>query len=701
MATVRKRASKTAPGKSGAKPKGGKKKRGDLALPSVKPAPTKPTPSAGLPPEPPGFLVVGIGASAGGLEAMEEFFQHMPPGSGMAFVVVSHQHVGHVSLLPGLLSKYTAMPVVEVSDGTEVKPDHVYLAPGGANLAILRGRLHLMEPSPQERVPLPIDYCVRSLAEDRKQGAVEIILSGPGTDGTLGLRALKAESGLTMAQAEQELREQVSQLEAIIDAATDGIITADQEGRVVMINQAAQSMFGCRGVDAIGHPFDQFIPERFREAHHGHMSRFAESGGPFRAMQRQSILFGLRANGEEFPIEASISKVQVKGKVFFTVVLRDVTERKRAEEALRISEAFTRKILNSLTSHICVLDKRGIILTTNDAWKRFARENSDNAALKVDVGINYLEVCRQAITDGQSIARTALEGIEAVLAGRTSNFALNYPCHSPQVQRWFQMCVSRLEGSEGVVIIMHTDISEEVLVGKNLEKSVRLLNEKRIELESLSEILFHAQEEERKRVARELHDDFNQRMACLAFDLQLLARDADRDDPKQSVKQRIAQIHARFVGLSNDLHDMAGRLHSSLLEYVGLEVAMRDHVAEFTNRTGLPVTFISREAPKVLSLNLKINLFRIMQECLQNVFKHAQASEVTVKLSGSSKGVGLSVRDNGKGGDLEREDARIKGLGLTSMQERTRIMGGFLRAHSFQREGTKVCVWVPYSREGA
>ena len=72
-----------------------------------------------------------------------------------------------------------------------------------------------------------------------------------------------------------------------------------------------------------------------------------------------------------------------------------------------------------------------------------------------------------------------------------------------------------------------------------------------------------------------------------------------------------------------------------------------------------------------------------------------------VSLREAVDGVHLQVRDNGKGGDLEREDARIKGLGLTSMQERTRIMGGFLRAHSFQREGTKVCVWVPYSREGA
>jgi two-component system CheB/CheR fusion protein len=118
----------------------------------------------------------------------------------MAFVVVSHQHAGHVSLLPSLLSKRTAMPVVEATDGMNVEANRVYLAPGGTHLAILHGTLHFMESDSQERVPLPIDYFFRSLAEDQKQ-AVGIILSGTGTDGTLGLRAIKAESGMTITRS--------------------------------------------------------------------------------------------------------------------------------------------------------------------------------------------------------------------------------------------------------------------------------------------------------------------------------------------------------------------------------------------------------------------------------------------------------------------------------------------------------------------
>src|SRR2546421_3049368 len=162
MAPTQKTHSRTVSAETRAKSKGAKRLPVKAMLRRA-----KPTSSTALPAQPQGFLIVGIGASAGGLEAMEEFFRHMPPSSGMAFVVVSHQHAGHVSLLPNLLSKCTAMPVVEVTDRMQAESDRVYMAPGGINLAILHGTLHLMELPSQERVPLPIDYFFRSLAEDQ------------------------------------------------------------------------------------------------------------------------------------------------------------------------------------------------------------------------------------------------------------------------------------------------------------------------------------------------------------------------------------------------------------------------------------------------------------------------------------------------------------------------------------------------------
>jgi chemotaxis response regulator CheB len=148
MAPTRMTHSRTVPAKTGVNHKSAKRHPVKTTRP-----PVKPTRASTLLAVPPGFLIVGIGASAGGLEAMEEFFRHMPPSSGMAFVVMSHQHAGHVSLLPSLLSKYTAMSMVEVTDGMEVEANRVYMAPGGINLAMLHGTLHFMECPSQDRVP--------------------------------------------------------------------------------------------------------------------------------------------------------------------------------------------------------------------------------------------------------------------------------------------------------------------------------------------------------------------------------------------------------------------------------------------------------------------------------------------------------------------------------------------------------------------
>jgi len=371
----------------------------------------------------------------------------------------------------------------------------------------------------------------------------------------------------------------------------------------------------------------------------------------------------------------------------------DITRRKIAEEALQASDAFTRAVLDSLSAHVCVLDKKGIIVKTNDAWKEFTRRHVDDAFTLGDVGDNYLERCRHTIAGDASTSQLILRGVKAVLTGDQANFSAEYRALSQGEAWWFLMRVTPLKESQGVVI-SHTDISERVRMAGLLEQHILLLGEKREELESLTRKLIEAQEEERKRIARELHDDFNQRLASLAVELETLeCTPIARPKP---VARRLAAIRVQVGQLSDDLHDLAYRLHPSLLDHVGLEVAARDHIAEFTKRTGLSVKFTAREVPGTLSPEIATNLFRVMQESLQNVFKHAQATEVTVKLAGSPKGIGLSVCDNGKGFDVERKDARMKGLGLVSMQERVRGLGGFLKIHCFARDGTKVCVWIPY-----
>jgi two-component system CheB/CheR fusion protein len=169
----------------------GRSPPGDMELAPPPPAETNKT-----------FPIVGIGASAGGLSAFEAFFSAMPADidTGMAFVLVQHLSPDHKSILCDLVKRYTRMRVYEVEDGVKVKPDCAYIIPPNRDMAFVDGTLQLLEPSAPRGLRLPIDFFFRSLAQDQHEKAICIVLSGTGSDGTLGVRAVKGEGGMAMAQ---------------------------------------------------------------------------------------------------------------------------------------------------------------------------------------------------------------------------------------------------------------------------------------------------------------------------------------------------------------------------------------------------------------------------------------------------------------------------------------------------------------------
>ena len=136
------------------------------------------------------FPIVGIGASAGGLEALETFLQNVPEDSGMAFVIVQHLDPTHKGIMVELLQRATPMKVTQVRDRMAVERDHVYVIPPNKDMCILHGALHLLVPVAQRGLRLPIDFFFRSLADDLQDRSIGVILSGMGSDGTLGLRAI-------------------------------------------------------------------------------------------------------------------------------------------------------------------------------------------------------------------------------------------------------------------------------------------------------------------------------------------------------------------------------------------------------------------------------------------------------------------------------------------------------------------------------
>ena len=181
------------------------------------------------------FPLVAVGASAGGLEAFEQLFKNLPPTTHAAFVVISHLDPKHTSMMTELISRFTRMAVREAADDVEVEPDHVYVIPPNKDLSIFHGRLQLTEQDKSASPRMPIDFFLRSLAEDSGDRAVVVILSGTGSDGTLGLRAVQGAGGTVFAQDPIDARYDGMPRSAIRTGLVDYVLPVEEIARQLMV----------------------------------------------------------------------------------------------------------------------------------------------------------------------------------------------------------------------------------------------------------------------------------------------------------------------------------------------------------------------------------------------------------------------------------------------------------------------------------
>jgi signal transduction histidine kinase len=231
---------------------------------------------------------------------------------------------------------------------------------------------------------------------------------------------------------------------------------------------------------------------------------------------------------------------------------------------------------------------------------------------------------------------------------------------------------------------------EQARTDERLQETTRVLSQHQDELQALTGKLFTAQEEERRRIARELHDDFNQRLAMLAIEVGGVKREL----PSSPLRDRVAAVHQQIKTLADDVHTLAYQLHPSLLDDVGLEAALRDLLETFSRHTTIPTRLTTRHVPAALPRPQAGGVYRIVQESLQNVAKYARASEVVVRVRGMRIGLALIIRDNGVGFDAGLMGTP-HGLGLQSMRERARLLGGVVRIRSRVGTGTRIGAWIP------
>lgn len=380
------------------------------------------------------------------------------------------------------------------------------------------------------------------------------------------------------------------------------------------------------------------------------------------------------------------------------IVLVDIDQLRRSQGELRTARDFARLVIESVPLPLAVVDLEYRVVTSNGAFARLA-------------GVPVANLERRLLTD-LALSLWSLEeplrtSLNALREGsghyRTCDFEHRTPGPNSRVLS-FHGSVLQPAGQTLLLITI-----EDITIHKEAERMLQEEGERlalqvnrgemelthtREELRALARSLFTSQENERRRVARDLHDDISQRLARLAMDLDEVRRDVEGKDGDLVV--RIQKTQSDVASLSADVRGISHQLHPSILEDLGLGVALRALTEEFRDREHMIASFFEADVPEHISTDIATELYRITQEALRNVAKHAGKTHVKVTLRAEAGRLRLQVVDAGLGFNL---DDRRSGLGLVSMAERARQLGATLTVESALGEGTRVVVDMPLAAE--
>ena len=377
--------------------------------------------------------------------------------------------------------------------------------------------------------------------------------------------------------------------------------------------------------------------------------------------------------------DGTVRWITANGSFYYTVngrakrmlgIAVDITERKRSEEKLRESEERFRLVANTAPVLIWMSGPDKLCNYFNQRWLEFT-----GRSIEAELGNGWTEGVHP-------------EDLKLCLDTYTSTFdrreslEMQYRLRRNDGEyRWVSdIGVPRFnpDGSFAGYIGSCIDITEPKMVEEAWA--------------GLSGRLIDAQEEERKRIAREIHDDYTQQLAVLAMDLEGLAEEVG--DSPVGVGRRFHEIWNQIGELGADLHSLSHRLHSSTLEGLGLVAGVKAFCEEFANQKELQIDFIHGNVPRGIPAEVELCLFRITQEALRNINRHSCAERAEVHLEVSGEDLHLSVVDRGKGFDVNKLSTR-NGIGLRSMEERLRSLGGHLEIDSRPTEGTRIDAWLP------
>jgi PAS domain S-box-containing protein len=362
--------------------------------------------------------------------------------------------------------------------------------------------------------------------------------------------------------------------------------------------------------------------------------------------------------------------------LLISVLLAQRRRRRRAEETLGQKKEELDRFFSVTLDLLCIAGTDGHFLRLNPAWEK-------------TLGYSLAELTSRPFLDfvhpdDMAATRDAIQKLSN--QGHVLDFSNRYRCKNGAYRRMLWSAAA----SGGLIYAAARDVTARF-------EAEAALQERERELQSLTGRLILGQEAERRRVARELHDDLSQRLAALAIEVG--KTETCVNDGQDPILKNLRGLRDQTIRIAADVHNLSRLLHPSILEDLGLKKAVESECGRFSAQEGIEVTFTAEKIPEALSKDVSLSIYRIVQESLNNIAKHACARRVKIALQGTAGNLCLFIQDDGVGFDAT-EVRQKQGLGLSSMRERVRIIQGVLQITSEPEKGTTITVHVALEKSG-
>jgi len=474
---------------------------------------------------------------------------------------------------------------------------------------------------------------------------------------------------------------------ALLLKSLDIIAVVDREGIIRCVSPAVERILGFFPAELTGSSLFDLLHPGDSERGKAGLERTLQG-----AASRRTAVFRVRHRDGSWRTLEVIGRrlIDDPDSPVVAIETRDITRRNLALKALRQSRRFVRHIAASVPDPLVIYDL---------VHGRFVYANRDVLGYRPEQ-IRAMS-CDQFAELVHPDDRPMLAGHVARLKRGSDGEVFETEFRLRDIEGRWHWISSRgtilkraQEGLAQQTISVFRDVTARKQAESDLEAHQAELRRSREELRALAACLLTVAEDERKALSRELHDDLNQRLAILAIDLETIASDLP---PEQPLRRELESLTARIVEMTEDVRRIAYRLRPSLLDDLGLVPALRSYCEQLNGRDGLAVTFTHSELPPTLKPEQALCLYRVAQEALRNVAKHARTRRAAVTLSVDDGAVVLNVRDWGAGFDPAA--AHSRGLGIVGMAERVRLVGGTFEVKSQPCHGASIEVRIPCALE--